>query len=139
MTADAAVVLPMPISPVANIEAPSPTASSTSSMPISMAWRASSRVIAGPWAMLAVPHADLAVPHPSKRGDVGVHPHVGHDHPRADMPGEDVDGRSSGGEVGHHARRDLGRVGAHAFGGHAVVGRHDGHDLVGKRRGEPAR
>ena len=55
MTAEAAVVLPMPTSPVAMMSRPFASSSSTSAMPISMARTASSRVIAGPWAMLAVP------------------------------------------------------------------------------------
>ena len=48
-------MLPMPTSPVAMMSRPFSSSSSTSSMPISMARTASSRVIAGPWAMLAVP------------------------------------------------------------------------------------
>ena len=55
MTAEAAVVLPMPTSPVAMMSRPFASSSSTSSMPISTARTASSRVIAGPCAMLAVP------------------------------------------------------------------------------------
>jgi hypothetical protein len=55
MTAEAAVVLPMPISPVAMMSRPESSSSSTSSMPTPSAARHSSRVIAGPCAMLAVP------------------------------------------------------------------------------------
>ena len=55
MTADAAVVLPMPTSPVAMMSRPFSSSSSTRRMPLSIARTASSRVIAGPCAMLAVP------------------------------------------------------------------------------------
>ena len=55
MTAEAAVVLPMPTSPVAMMSRPFSSSASTTSMPISMARTACSRVIAGPCAMLAVP------------------------------------------------------------------------------------
>ena len=88
MTAEAAVVLPMPISPVANMDAPSATASSTSSMPSAMACSASSLVMAGPWAMLAVPMRILRCRTPSSAGDVGAHAHVGDDHPRARRAGK---------------------------------------------------
>ena len=55
ITADAAVVLPMPTSPVQMMSRPFSSSSSTRRMPLSMARTASSRVMAGPCAMLAVP------------------------------------------------------------------------------------
>ena len=51
----AAVVLPMPISPVARRSAPASIASCASRAPVSIARIACSRVIAGPAAMFAVP------------------------------------------------------------------------------------
>ena len=60
MTAEAAVVLPMPTSPVQMMSRPLASSSSTSRMPLSMARTASSRVIAGPCAMLAVPMRTLS-------------------------------------------------------------------------------
>ena len=66
------------------------------------------------------------------RGQLGVHAHVGHVDLRPHRAGDGVDGRATGsrwglrGEVGDHGRGHLGRVGAHALLGHAVVlGRHD--------------
>ena len=54
-TAAAVVVLPMPISPAANRRYPLPLSSSASVMPVTTAATASSRVMAGPLAMLLVP------------------------------------------------------------------------------------
>ena len=53
----AAVVLPIPISPVARRSAPASSACSASRAPVSSACRACARVIAGPRARLAVPGA----------------------------------------------------------------------------------
>ena len=55
VTAAAVVVLPMPISPAANRRYPLPLSSSASVMPVTTAATASSRVMAGPLAMLLVP------------------------------------------------------------------------------------
>ena len=46
------------------------------------------------------------------------------------MAPDDVDRGAAGGEVEHHARRDLGGKGAHSLGGDAVVGRHHGDGFV---------
>ena len=138
MTAEAAVVLPMPISPVAMMSRPFASSSSTSSMPISMARTASSRVIAGPCAMLAVPMRTFFWRTPCGGAEVGVHAHVGDDDPGADVTADDVDAGAAGGEVEDHRRRDLGREGADALGGHPVVGGHDGDRLVRDDRLLPA-
>ena len=65
----AAVVLPMPISPVASRSAPASIASSANPAPVSIARIACSRLIAGPPAMFAVPgpigHATRAGERPS--------------------------------------------------------------------------
>ena len=53
--AEEVVVLPMPISPVASSLTPRPRSSWATSTPARMAWTASSRLMAGPWVMLAVP------------------------------------------------------------------------------------
>ena len=62
----AVVVLPMPISPVARRSAPASRASPASLAPLSIAWTACSRVIAGPAAMFAVPGP---IGHRTRSGD----------------------------------------------------------------------
>ena len=62
-------------------------------MPISMARTASSRVIAGPCAMLAVPMRTFFVAHALGGAEVGVHAHVGDDDAGADVAADHVDAR----------------------------------------------
>ena len=60
-------------------------------------------------------------------GEVGGDPGVEHRHPGAGGPGDDVDRRPAGEEVGDHLRGHLGGVGAHPAGGDPVVAGADEH------------
>ena len=80
--------------------------------------------------MLAVPMRTFLWRTPAAARQVGVDAHVGDQHAGADVAADHVDRRAAGGEVEHHAGRDLGREGADALGGDAVVGGHHGDGLV---------
>ena len=70
--------------------------------------------------------------------DVGVDADVRYDDTGAEVAREDVDRRPTAQEVEHHLRRDLARVGAHAFGRDPMVGGEGEHDRVVERWIEPA-
>ena len=73
------------------------------------------------------------------RGQRGRHADVDDGHRRAGRPGQHVDGRAAGDEVGHHLGGDLLRPRGHALGHHAVIGGedHDGRRRRHRRRAHP--
>ncbi len=63
---------------------------------------------------------------------------IHHQHRSAHLAGQHVDGGAAAQEVEHHLARYALRIGAHALGRDAVVGRHDGYHLVVERRADAA-
>ena len=130
MTAEAAVVLPMPTSPVAMMSRPlrellldQLDADLDGAHGLVAGHRRTLRHVGGA-------HADLLLADALGGAEVGVHADVGDDDAGADVPADHVDAGAAGDHVEDHRRRDLRRERADALGGHAVVGGHDGDRLV---------
>ena len=149
MSAAAGVVLPMPMSPVIRQSAPSLTRSAATLAPAAIASPASPADMAGSTARLPVPPRTFAsmsllpglpvLPGVSSPGLVtgatGVDtPTLTTVTPAPTSPGDGVDGRASGEEVGDHLGGDFSRPGRHALGQHAVVAGEDHHHRAGWRR-----
>jgi hypothetical protein len=123
----AAVVLPMPISPVPRRSAPAAMASSASAAPCSIAAIAPLASHRRPHCQVLSAVRDPSHHEPVPRGGRCGHAEVGHHDAGADLPGEDVDRGATVQEVLDHLRGHGLRVGAHPLGDDAVIGR-EGED-----------
>ena len=74
-----------------------------------------------------------------RRGQRSRHSHVRHHHGRPRVAGQDVDGRPPAEKILDHLRRHDLRIGAHAFGHHAMVGGEREDDGPVDRGREPSR
>ena len=92
----------------------------------------SSTVMAGPSARSAVPAATLRTSSPGCSSRGAATPDIDHQHAGAVLPGQHVDGRAAGAEVGHHLGCDLLRPRRHPLGDDTVVAGEDG-DGAGSR------
>ena len=118
----AAVVFPMPISPVPARSRPAARSASTSAMPASTAASISSRVIAGPRVMLRVPGAIRIDRSAGWAASGPATPRSATTTSRARLAGEHIDRGAAAQEVLDHLRRHDLRVRAHPFGDDAVIG-----------------
>ncbi len=128
ISAAAAVVLPMPISPKPSTL---PGSVSTRSMPACMADAHSCAVIAGFLREVAGARALLAVEQAVARAEVVLHARIDYIEGAVVLACKHIDGGAIGQEVLHHLPGHVLRIGGNAFGDHAMVGgEHDNGGLV---------
>ncbi len=136
VSAAAAVVLPIPMSPGMSRSTPASISWSAMARPASKAWAASSLLSAGPTlrsseerrTLNAVTSSGSSAP---SVGPVDVDGEVEHPDGRRVRPGERVDGGPTAHEVEDHLGRHLGWIGADSAARDPVVGRehHHGHPV----------
>ena len=130
----AAVVLPIPISPVPTRSAPAARSASTSPMPASIACTRLRARHRGPARHVRRARRDPEVAQSGMPGQRGRHAQVRHHHARARVAREHVDRGSAPEEILDHLRGDDLRIGAHALGDHAVIAREREDDRIAERR-----